>query len=325
MTSEESGLNVRQESEWDVLPEEWVDDFLLLSFLPGDQNGLASFIVHHNGASFQTAEAGSGDLLAIDETERQTVGKNRAQFFNQIESKRRAAGTLPMQIANGRIKAHAFQRADGVVSEQGVEEREQGVHVIERRTAAASVEEKIILALQNEVAEDFEVSTRSVAFVSADAIQFARHDEFFQNAAEAQSGLVQDSGSLGFPALTGGAQKHRTAVGDFGSHDRLSNGCRRISVVGKAVLLTPKEYISGDGPLHLGKEASVFGKERQAHAIFGAEAHQERAATHLAEADDAGKRLDRNADLGLLFKADRNGFAIASEPCALDSDVESVQ
>jgi len=77
--------------------------------------------------------------------------------------------------------------------------------------------------------------------------------------------------------------------------------------------------------MHFGEEAAVFGKEREADAMFGAEAHEEGTATDLAEADDAGECVDGDAQFGFLLDTDSDGFAIASKPCALSSDVKRVE
>jgi hypothetical protein len=58
-----------------------------------------------------------------------------------------------MEEAHGRIEAGGFQGGLDVMAQEGVEEREQGVDVVERRPAAALAKEEGVLLLDDEAVE----------------------------------------------------------------------------------------------------------------------------------------------------------------------------
>ena len=77
--------------------------------------------------------------------------------------------------------------------------------------------------------------------------------------------------------------------------------------------------------MHFGEETAVLGKEGEADAMFGTEAHEERAAADLAKADDTGEGVDGDAQFGFLLDPNGDSFTVTGEPCALRGDVKRVE
>ena len=132
-------------------------------------------------------------------------------------------------------------------------------------------------------------------------------------------------GARGLGVITQGALEHGAAVGDLGGDHGAGDGGGSLEVVGAAVLLAAEEDVAGDGSLYSGHEAPPFGEEGDGDAAIGAQAHEERAARDLAEADDSGKGVNGDAQAGFLFLANEDAFPFFGEIGSLCGDEEGVQ
>lgn len=294
-----------------------------LALLIGGEHAFAGVVVHVYGTAFAALEAGGLDLLAVDQGQDQAIGQERAQFLHQVEGQARAAGTVPVQEADRRVQAHPLQGRGYVVGQQGVEEREQGVDVVQGRAAAAATVAERLLLGGDQVVEHAEVGVRRFAFQAAYPVQVGfRPAHLVQQVGQVDGGGAQGVGTGAVGAVAQGAQQDGAAVGDFGGHQGLGNGAG--IGVGTAVLVAPQQHVAVDGALHAGEEAPAAAHERQGHVALAAQAHQRGAGGDLAEADDAVQGVDGHAQPRLLFDAHQHGLALLGQVGAFAGDVEGV-
>jgi len=215
-----------------------------------------------------------------------------------------------MEESDRRVETDPFQGGSHIVNQQGVEEREQSVHVVQGRSAAALPEEEMLLVCADERIEDAEVERCGVALNAPDLIDrgliLKRPDVLLHTV----KGLLHRRiiGQLG-------PVSHRpldddAAVGDLGRHHRPGNLGARHGIVRPAVLLAPQEHVAIDRAMHAGEEATVFSQERQRHVPLAAKAHQKGTARDVAEADDGPQVVDRHTKLRLLLVADKNRITL---------------
>ena len=102
-------LQVGHKPERHFLFQEGMDAFFPLALLPGGQDQFAGVVAHHHRAAVARLEIPGSQLPAVDERQRQPVGKDRAQFLDQIEREARPPRPVAMQKAGRWVEADAFQ------------------------------------------------------------------------------------------------------------------------------------------------------------------------------------------------------------------------
>ncbi len=105
----------------------------------------------------------------------------------------------------------------------------------------------------------------------------------------------------------------RSAIGHLPYENGPGHPGRLTLIVGPAVLLPPKEHITGDRPLNPGQKPAMLRKKAEAHPLLRAKAHQKRAAGNLAEADDPPDGVDRELQEYLSFIFHHHGLAFLGE------------
>ncbi len=167
VAGEEPGLEVGEEADGGFFVEEGVADFLLFAFLPMGEDGFSGVFFEEDSSVFHSLEIVGGDLLAVDQGEGGTVGKEGAEFFHEVEGEGGAPGAFPVEEADLRVQSCGFRRAAAVVGEEGVEEGEKGVDGIQGRSAAAAGKGEGVAGREgDEVVEDGKVGDGGFAFSS---------------------------------------------------------------------------------------------------------------------------------------------------------------
>ncbi len=125
-----------------------------------------------------------------------------------------------------------------------------------------------------------------------------------------------------FPAR---APEKVAGVGDFsgdeGARERGGGG----GVVGAAVLFSAKKNVAAGHTDHVCQMFSVFGKEGECDARFGAGAEEERRTEHVTETDNTRKIEQGQAETHLLFDFDDDSFTLFVKIGSLGGDVEGVE
>ena len=85
-----------------------------------------------------------------------------------------------MEETYGRVKTDGLYGALNVVNQQGVDEREQCIHPVERRPATPRFEAKRLLLLRNEMIENVEVVSGRYAFDTAENLEIRDPLAFIQ-------------------------------------------------------------------------------------------------------------------------------------------------
>ena len=142
MSGEEAGLNVGKEAEGDFFVEEGMGQFVLFFLLPGLENDLSGIVSEGDGSGFLDMEIIGGDLLSVDEGEGKAVGEDGAKFFHEVEGEGGASGTGLVEETGLRVESAAFASGSAVVGEHGVEEGEQGIGAVERRSLGSAFDAK---------------------------------------------------------------------------------------------------------------------------------------------------------------------------------------
>src|SRR5687768_1870778 len=97
VSSEKLGLHMSDETQMRVFLQEGMAQLVALALLPGHEHPLSGLIGEANAAGLLDHEVSGRNLAAVDKAERQTVGKDRAQFLHEVKGKARATGPVCMQ------------------------------------------------------------------------------------------------------------------------------------------------------------------------------------------------------------------------------------
>ena len=153
-----------------------------------------------------------------------------------------------MEVSHGRVEPHGFESGGHVVRQERVKEREQRVHVIERRPAAAFTEEKVLLLRRDQMVEDSKVGPRRVALDATHGIERRGLPQVIQKPRQALGRCLELRRLSGLGTVARAAKQHGAAVGNLGDHHGAGNLGGLLFAVGPAVLLPPQENVAGDRP-----------------------------------------------------------------------------
>lgn len=135
MAGQEAGLQLWQQTDGCFLVEKRMGDLILFALLPSGEDFFSGIVLHKNGSVFFVVEVLAGNLLAVDQRERGAVGKEGPEFFHEIESQRRAAGTVAVEKTALGIETAGFQGTSAFVCEQCIEEGKESIDRVERWAA----------------------------------------------------------------------------------------------------------------------------------------------------------------------------------------------
>ena len=76
-----------------------------------------------------------------------------------------------MQESNRRIESHHFQSRPDIMYQMGVDERQQGIDIIQRRPPVSFLKNEIIFLCYNEMIENAEIEMRGISFKTPHGIQ----------------------------------------------------------------------------------------------------------------------------------------------------------
>ncbi len=214
---EEERLDMGQKPDFDLLAKERVDDGLLLLFLPREKDGLARVIAHFHGAGFGGLEVLGAELLQVDERERHAVGQWRAELLHEIERKAVPARAQGVEESDLRIEADALQRAGAVVRQKRVEERQQGVHRIERRAAVAVLDRERLALGDKKHVEGLEILGGCLALDAAHLVRCSSLAELLHKRRKLNDAL----GATGFVAVVAqAALENGSRIDDLAGDER---------------------------------------------------------------------------------------------------------
>src|SRR5438552_3122371 len=99
MSRKQLRLDVPEEAYRHLLIEKRMLDFITLSLLVGDENGLATILAEQRCPVFEAPEVLRCKLAAIDQREHEAISKERPKLLDEIERQARPAGSIDMQVA----------------------------------------------------------------------------------------------------------------------------------------------------------------------------------------------------------------------------------
>lgn len=103
--------------------EKGVQAFLFLALLPRGQHQFASLVTQQDSTAFDLAKIMCTELAAIDQRQRQPVCQRSTQLFHEIKREAGAAGAIPVQKADCRIKTNRLGCGTAVMRQKGLKER----------------------------------------------------------------------------------------------------------------------------------------------------------------------------------------------------------
>jgi hypothetical protein len=126
-----------------------------------------------------------------------------------------------------------------VVAQEGVQEGEESVDVVEGWPAAPFTEEEVFFLLGDEVIEDAEVDAGRISLNTAQPVDGSAFLETVEVLGECRGRVAQAGGARSVRTVTDGAQEDGPAVGDLGCDEGADERRACGLVVGTAVLLKP--------------------------------------------------------------------------------------
>ncbi len=229
-----------------------------------------------------------------------------------------------MEEADRRIEPHPFERGLGVVAEQGVEEREEGVDWIQRRPATSTAKGEGLALLNDQGVEDFEVDPRRLALETAQDVDRGRSDKSGNQRSDPYNRRFERLAPSGLGSVAQRPAEHRARIGDLRRDDPAHDAARRPRLVGRAVLRPTQEDIARNRPFDPREEPPLLGQERHRHPPLAAEAEEIRARAGRAQADDAVEQVDRDPQPYLLLDSHGDRLTVLAQIGARRGDVERV-
>jgi len=138
MTGEKLRLQMREKADFAFFSQIWMGDFVLLSFLPGGEEGFSRVVGHGDGSAGGVVKIFGLYLATIDEGEDKAVGKEGAKLFHKVEREAGTSGAIRVEIANAGVEADAFEGGAAIMDEQCVGERQKCIDRIKRRAAVSA-------------------------------------------------------------------------------------------------------------------------------------------------------------------------------------------
>ena len=126
-------------------------DLILLSLLPEADEALTSILFEEKALFSLRDEVASLHLSFVDDRQDKAIDQVGSHFLHEVEGKSSSARAVDMQEAYVGIKPYRLESSPYVMSQQGIEEGEQGVHLIFGRMLASSGEGELFV--EDEVLE----------------------------------------------------------------------------------------------------------------------------------------------------------------------------
>src|ERR1019366_8857651 len=164
-------LHKGQESHFHLFTQKRMLDFFLLPFLVSHQHLFACSVIHEDGPGFGLLKPLTSNLLEVHEGKGQAISEYRPEFLHEVEGQAGAARAVPVEVADRRIEPYRLERGGYVMRQEGIEKRKQSIQIVERRTAAAFMEEEVFFLRRNEMIEYLEVGAGRVSFHSAHRVE----------------------------------------------------------------------------------------------------------------------------------------------------------
>ena len=316
-----SSLNEGHLGDAQILVEERVSEGFLLPLLIGSDHNLTSLLGEFHGTSFPLFEMFDAKLLAVDESDGESISQPRAKLFHQIQGQRGSVGSIHMKEANKWIKPRCRQRGDAVVSYQSVKERNEAVDAIARGATTAGGEGEFLSLLFQSQRENSEVEVGGHALDPPKRISgidrnpalslgllLSRRTGINVRTDLGFSQLIDQTGervgcffklnAVGFRiCFAGCSQQTVTAVLNFSGNDLPSYGCTFRAVVSGTKLCATERYAgighSSQSSLEVAEETEIIDR----HTVFPTQVESRRAEGGRSENTDGFKMMNWDGDL----------------------------
>ena len=241
----------------------------------------------------------------VDAGEHKTVGVNSAQFFHEVEGEAPAPGPGAVEKADVGVEAHTLKSRCAVGGQKRISEGEQGIGVVQRRTAASASERKIIVLLQDEGIKAVKIPLCRLALQAAKLVEVVALLDKGQRRRQLSAGALELFHRHPLGMVAGGPFQHPAGVIDFAQDEIARIETALCLAVCDAVLGLPQQDVAPLFAYGPGQKAALRAEKAQIDPEAGAFAHQGRACAGIAETDDAFQRVERDpANFSLVAEQD---------------------
>ena len=204
--------------------------------------------------------------------------------------------------------------------QQTVGKGQHGVYPIQRRAAAAPVEEESLLSTQEHVIEDAEIRGGGSTLYSPQGVQVSGSQHLRQHGPDVGGGVFQTAARHAGRVIPQGTLDAGGAVAqlaeDHGAGYRTTAG----GVIGSTVLFTPEQHVAAALAAGAGEETPMRGAEGQTDPGLRAFSHQRGGGTGIGETDDGLQRVQRIAGDDGLVSVCQHVFPLQREVDVLRGD-----
>lgn len=286
-----------------ILLQQRMRERVLFALLIGLNHQFAARLSKLHHATFPPGEVLGRNLLAVDQRDGQPVGQPGPEFFHQIEGQRWAVWPIGVQKAHKRVEPHAGQGGHAVMPEQRIEERQQTIDAVERRTAAARREPELLPLLLERQTEHRKVELRRKPFGATQGVELRlrRRGPGIRKAVDLAGERVDHllklalfSGMVSFPRRS---EKTVARVLDFAGDDLAGDGRAPGGIVGSPEL-SPPERDAGVGDAgHARLKMPVLAEEIHRHSVLPTEVQRGRRDRARPEYADGFQMMYRDGKL----------------------------
>jgi len=199
------------------------------------------------------------------------------------------------------------------MSQECVQKREQGIHIVERWPAGALTHKEGFLLRGYRMVEHLEIEPASVPFDPSKRIQVGRRTSFIQAVIKATGCLPERNVSALFSMIPGGSQEEGAAISDLSQNYAARDLESSPRVIRVPVLSPPENHIARDWSGDSRQEPAVLIKEGDSDTPVRAGAHQGWTARNASEAHERSEGQKRNPQPGLAFDAHEHRLPLEAE------------
>lgn len=323
--SQKPCLDEKVPRDHDLLIDDRVLECLSFAFLVGLDDGFASIGGQLDRAAFANGKIVRLDLLAVDESDRQTVCKPWTELLHEIERERGAVGAFGMEKSHEGIQSRGGQCGDAIVPDERIEEGQKTVHAIQRWLPGSETKHEIRLLLFEQVTECGEVGLGSRTFQSPDRVCVWSFRKPGDQTTNGLRGIHQCFGGDRIWSLPRSTQQRISRVVEFSCHNTAANlGAQRAIVTGTK-LRTPQGDTRIGHTRDAGMESAILIQIIDGDRVLQSQPHRPGTEQDLrAEHTNALHMVNRKRELELTLELDPKREMIPRDIESGSGEVENV-
>lgn len=308
-----------------LFSEKRMRNLFLLSLLIRNKDLLSCVVAHDYRSRIHLLEPFILNLLEIYQGKGEAIANERPELLHKIEGKSGATRSIPVQKTDRGIKPDRLQSRPDVVHDEGVNEREEAVYVVERRSPVSLVKAERVLLGNDQVIEYIEIDTSRIPLYASEFLEGVFLIDDIELPGEAGHGMAHLLFINLCCMVPERPLQYSPAIGDFSRKNGFCDLARRGKIVSSAVLLPSEQYVPRHRPLDPGQKAPVFGQKAHSHLVLSAESHKIWAAPDVTETDDPTDGVDGKPKPHIAIYFDSDRLALLRQIGSLGGDVQGIE